>query len=206
MKQKHFIDSHKGATGLFVLFLMWYFEQWQNSTAWIYMAMHGGYGLLWVLKSRYFPDRSWEKPCGLAYGFVIWGALSLYWVTPYLIMQQEQASSPFYVSACLLLFIIGIFYHFAADMQKYVQLKLQPGKLITSELFRNCRNPNYFGELLIYLGFNLLAMHWLPLVFLACFISFVWIPNMIKKDRSLSRYPEFQEYKSRSSLFWPLKF
>jgi len=27
---------------------------------------------LWVLKSRIFPDSSWEEKTGLAYGLVIW--------------------------------------------------------------------------------------------------------------------------------------
>ena len=43
MKQKHFIDTHKGATAPMVLLLIWYFSQWENTTAWIYLAIHGSY-------------------------------------------------------------------------------------------------------------------------------------------------------------------
>ena len=57
MKQKHFIDSHKGATAPAVLLLIWYFGQWENATAWIYLAIHGTYGIMWVLKSTIFPDK-----------------------------------------------------------------------------------------------------------------------------------------------------
>ena len=32
----------------------------------------------------------------------------------------------------------------------------------------------------------------------------VWIPNIIKKDKSLSRYENFEDYKNRSNIFWPL--
>ena len=62
---------------------------------------------------------------------------------------------------------------------------------------------NYFGELLIYLGFGLLAMHWLPVLVLGLFVVVIWIPNMLRKDRSLSRYAEFEEYERRSKFFLP---
>jgi steroid 5-alpha reductase family enzyme len=87
-------------------------------------------------------------------------------------------------------------------MQKHVTLSLQKG-LIQDGLWSRCRNPNYFGELLIYAGFSSLAMHWAPLAALALFVGAVWIPNMRKKDRSISRHEGFAEYKKRSKLFIP---
>jgi len=60
MKQKHFINSHKGATAPAVFLLIWYFGQWENTTALIYLALHGSYGIMWVLKSAIFPDKTWE--------------------------------------------------------------------------------------------------------------------------------------------------
>ena len=59
MKQKHFIDSNKGATILAVLGMMAYYNVWENQTAWLYLATHGLYGILWVTKSLTFPDRRW---------------------------------------------------------------------------------------------------------------------------------------------------
>ena len=61
MKRKHFIDIHKGATAPIVLFLMYFYNRWENQTAWTYLALHGTYGILWTLKSRIFPDKKWEK-------------------------------------------------------------------------------------------------------------------------------------------------
>jgi steroid 5-alpha reductase family enzyme len=66
------------------------------------------------------------------------------------------------------------------------------------------RNPNYFGELLIYLGFVAIPMHWLPLTALAVMVLGYWVPNMIAKDKSLSRHPGFAAYKARSWRFIPL--
>ena len=203
MKQKHFIDSNKGATTLVVLGLMAYYGAWDNPTAWLYLAAHGTYGVLWVTKSMTFPDQSWEAKCPFWYGFVIWLSLGLYWVPPWLICAYDLRVAPSYAAACMAVYAMGIFLHFVSDMQKHMKLSLAPG-LITDGLWSRIRNPNYFGELLIYGGFSALAMHWAPFVVLALFVSAVWVPNMLKKDKSLSRYPEFADWKKRSWLFIPL--
>ena len=98
-------------------------------------------------------------------------------------------------------FGLGVFLHFSSDMQKYIFLKTNPGQLITDGLFKKSRNINYVGEFFIYLSFALLSMHWLTILILVVFVGIVWVPNMIKKDRSLSRYSEFKNYKSNSRLF-----
>ena len=207
MKQRYFIDSHKAATGLFVLLLMALFNQWQNPTAWIYLALHGTYGILWVLKSRIFPDKTWEARTSLVRGVLIyWGGLTLYWIAPYLLTARSVQAAPWYLGMCVSLYGFGVFFHYASDMQKYTALQLQPGRLVTGGLLARSRNMNYFGELLIYLSFALLAMHWLPLVILALFVAVYWLPNMRRKDHSLSRYPEFAAYRRHSKLFIPFIF
>jgi hypothetical protein len=202
VKQKHFIDSHKGATFLAVLAMMAAYDQWENPTAWVYLALHGSYGLLWVLKSHYFGDRRWEQRTGLGYGLVIWAGLSLYWIAPWLITSRGTQVPPWALGLSVALYAFGVFMHFAADMQKHTTLKHGPG-LIQDGLFALSRNPNYFGELLIYTGFGLLAWHWLPLAVIGLFIAVIWLPNMRRKDRSLARYPEFEAYRRRTKLFVP---
>jgi len=209
MKQKHFIDIHKGLNSLFILFLMYYFDSWADIDAWIYLALHGTYGYLWILKSKIFPDKQWENKTSIGYGLVICASLSLYWISPYIIITGNHmipftiASSPVYIFFCISLFILGVFLHFTSDMQKYISLKLNPGNLIQDGMFQKVRNANYLGELLIYLGFILLARDWAPIIALFLFIAIIWIPNMIKKDKSLSRYPEFKNYKKKSYKFIP---
>ena len=200
MKQKQFIDSHKGVTFLVILLLIFWFDRWQNTTAWVYLA------LLWVIKSAIFPDRAWEKPAGIPYGLVIWGGLTLYWAGGWLITSRNTEAPPWLLATCISLYVLGVFLHFTADMQKHVSLQLKPGELIEDGLFAYSRNINYFGELLIYLGFGLLARHWLPLLVIALFVIFVWWPNMRRKDNSLSRYQRFASYKKRTRMFIPFLF
>ena len=108
-----------------------------------------------------------------------------------------------YIGICVAIFAMGVFFHYTADMQKYSYMKLKPGKLITDGMMCHCRNTNYFGELLIYLSFALLSYHWIPILILSAFMIIVWFPNMRRKDKSLSRYTEYEEYKKRTSVLIP---
>ena len=203
MKQKFYIDTHKGLTSIYVLSLIFLFSAWDNTNIFIYLALHGSYGILWILKSYIYPDRQWESTCSIWYGLFIWMGLSLYWISPYIIITQNINPPNWYLAVCIMIYIIGIFLHFTSDMQKFTQLKYKPNMLIKNIMFSRIRNMNYLGELLIYLGFSLLAMHWIPILVLFIFIIIIWIPNMIKKDKSLSRYNDFDDYKKKSYSFLP---
>ena len=203
MKQKHFIDTHKGLTGPFILLLIYYFNQWENINAWVYLALHGSYGIMWVLKSLIFPDKTWESKCSIFHGLYMWAGLTLYWVSPWLITSGSVSSTPIFIGCSISLFSIGVFFHFASDMQKHVHLKLKPGSLIQDGLMSKCRNMNYFGELLIYVSFAMLSHHWIPFAILASFIVIIWLPNMYRKDRSLSRHEGYVEYRKRTSFLIP---
>ncbi len=209
MRHKFYIDLHKGLTFFFILFLIQYFNQWMNYTIMTYLAIHGSYGFMWIIKSKIFPDKSWDKKVSIAYGLYTWGGLSLYWVSPLIIVTGYFNNgisievSPILLASSILLFSFGVFLHFTSDMQKYSILNIKNNILIDDGLFKNCRNINYFGEFLIYSSFSMLSCHWLPFVILGLFLAIVWIPNMYKKDKSLSRFNDFNEYKINSKLFIP---
>jgi steroid 5-alpha reductase family enzyme len=205
-KQKYIIDFAKGVTWLLVLSLIFCLNQEQNMTAWIYFCLHGSYGLMWVAKSYIFPDKTWESKVGIPYAFLIFFGLVLYWAPAFIItLAGHEASLPI-ITAAIFTFSIGVFYHFASDMQKYIFLKNNSG-LITDGFWKQCRHPNYFGELLIYLSFVLLVIEtslwWLPATILVLFIVAVWIPNMIKIDKSLSRFDEHKSYKEKTAFIVP---
>lgn len=203
LPHKFFIDTHKGSNALAILALMAHFDAWHNETAWVYLALHGTYGALWITKSRVFPDKQWEQPVPWSTGLATWAFLSLYWVAPYLITSRDLHAQPWLLGLCVALWGVGIFLHFASDMQKHMHLQLAPGTLLTTGLWGRCRNPNYLGEFLVYLPFCLLGMHWATMVVLGLAVFAIWLPNMIKKDRSLARYPGFAAWRERSWLFVP---
>ncbi|MFH2104087.1 MAG: DUF1295 domain-containing protein [Chloroflexota bacterium] len=206
MKLKHFIDTNKGVTFLVILGLIAAYQQWDNPAAWVYLGLHGTYGVLWVLKSRVFPDASWERKVPAWFGVVAWAALMLYWIPAYLLTSSGVQSPAWVLGLAVSLNSLGIFFHFAADMQKHTALKLQPGRLITDGMMALSRNSNYFGELLIYLSFAVLAMTWVAFLPLAAFVVFYWVPNMVRKDRALAELPGFEEYKQKTKAFFPYLF
>lgn len=103
------------------------------------------------------------------------------------------------------MYAIGLALMLTSDAQKYYTLKLQKG-LITTGLFRLIRHPNYLGEMLIYGSFALVTWHWIPWAILV----WVWLGffsvNVIMKERSMSRYPEWADYKKRSWYLIPYIF
>ena len=201
LRIRHFIDSYKLFTAILIVYLMIHFERWENRTLWIYFSTHGIYCLLWLHKSMSFGDKSWEEPAGPE-GLMVWIILSPFWISPWYIASTNYEAPAWLLGLAVATYVVGMFYHFVSDMQKTTTLGLRKG-LITTGLWARTRNPNYFGEFLTYLGFSLLACHWITFIGFAFVIFVVWVPNMKKKDASLSRYPEFEEYKKRSGIFFP---
>ncbi len=196
--QRVLIDAFKLASGPVAIALIAGFGRWDNPTAWLYAGLHGSYGVLWALKSRVFPDRAWEVPLRPGRALVLTVGLVGYWIAPLLLVAGDVRLAGPWLAAASAVFALGVFLHFAADMQKHVALALQPEHLITDGLFGWLRNPNYLGELLIYASFALLAWHPVPFAVLAIVVAVEWIPNIRRKDRSLSRYPEFEAYRERT--------
>ncbi len=201
MKIKHAINLHKGLTLVVVLGMMFAYQNFSIG-AWIYLALHGTYGILWLLKDRIYPDKQWEAEVSISLGISAFVGLFLYWIAPFLLISSNSVPSLPLVAGAIAINIMGVFLHYTSDAQKYYTLKYQPG-LITEGFFARCRNTNYLGELLIYASFAMLAQHWLPFVILGFFVGTVFVPNMLKKDKSLSRYPEFAAYKARTGLIFP---
>jgi len=56
---RYIINSFKGLTFAFLLILMTYFNNFSKST-YVYFALHGSYGVLWVVKDLVYPDKSWQ--------------------------------------------------------------------------------------------------------------------------------------------------
>jgi protein-S-isoprenylcysteine O-methyltransferase Ste14 len=195
-----------GTFPLLAVLIAWYHNT--TTAAWIYLAMHGSYGLVWFIKDMAFPDPAWQDRITIGGGtnaFI--GVLGWYWVFGWLLISgTSQPAYPLpdyaWFCLCISLCFVGCAIMIAADAQKYFTLRLQRG-LITDGMFRYIRHPNYLGEMMIYGSFALMVWHWLPAVVLA----WVWIGlfavNMILKEASMSRYPGWPDYKRRSWWLLP---
>jgi protein-S-isoprenylcysteine O-methyltransferase Ste14 len=205
LKMAWVINLQKGGTLLFVLGLMAAYGNF-SPTAWAYAALHGSYGLCWLLKDRVFPDPQWDQRVTFGSALNAWLlVLGPYWIAPWLIVSRHIEASPGLIAFATLLYVLGVVVMMGSDAQKYFVLRAKKG-LVTDGFFARVRHPNYLGEMMLYGSFALLAQHWAPFMVLAWVWGGVFFPNMLRKEASMSRYPEWAAYKARTGLLLPRLF
>jgi len=201
------INFQKAGTFVWVAWLMWFYQNF-NTAAFVYLSLHGSYGFVWLLKDLNFPDAGWQKKVTIGGGLVaFFGVLFWYWVLAWLLISQPQTpdyplADNIWFAFCITLCVLGCVIMIAADAQKYYTLKYHKG-LIDDGIHSHIRHPNYLGEIMIYSAFGLLAWHWLAAVILLSVWLLVFLPNMVAKERSLSRYPGWEKYKKKSGWLLP---
>ena len=111
----------------------------------------------------------------------------------------------------LVIWLYGFGFESVGDFQllKFIRNPVNRGKLMTSGLWRYTRHPNYFGEVTLWWGIWLMTLAieggWLtiigPLTITFLILKVSGIPMLEKpyEDRA-----DFQEYKRRTSPFFPL--
>lgn len=205
------INLQKAGSFPFFAFLIWFHADTTpaatSTAAWLYLALHGSYGLVWLAKDLKFPDASWQGRATIASSVV--GALGLagYWLAGWLLISGRSSMNyplpdAMWFCLCTSMCVLGCAIMVAADVQKFCTLKWHPG-LITDGMFSRIRHPNYLGEMMIYAAFALLAWHWLPWLVLAYFWGFLFSTNMAMKEASMSRYPEWAAYRKRTWWLLP---
>ena len=204
------INFQKTGTFFYILLLMNYYQNF-SLAACVYLALHGMYGFCWMLKHFAFPDRSWEKKITIGGGlmaFVL--VLGLYWVFPYLLISgilgpDQKMASLTILTAAISLHTLGVVIMMTADCQKYFTLKHHQG-LIREGLFKYIRHPNYLGEIMLYASYAMIVQHWIPWAILAWVWIGVFLVNILQKEASISRYPEWADYKKQSGMLIPKLF
>lgn len=207
------INFQKTGTFFFLGFLMWYYADSvpaaTSTAAWVYLAMHGSYGLVWIIKDITFPDPGWQPRITIGGGInAFLFVLGWYWVFGWLLISgTSQPDYPLPDNAwyclCISLCILGSVIMIAADGQKYYTLRVKRG-LITDGMHKYIRHPNYLGEMMIYGSFALMVWHWIPVLVLAWVWLGLFAVNMHMKEASMSRYPEWTDYRKRT--WWLIPF
>lgn len=152
-----------------------------------------------------FRDKNFDEKISFPFFAVVFLYVDLYWVGPYMLCKyrRDPYMENWELCACIILWGYGVFLHFASDSQKAHTLTYRGRGLITSGLFSWVRNPNYLGETLIYCAYALLCQSKVAWGILASFVLITFVPNMIKKDKSLAKYEEFEAYKKKTWVMVP---
>ena len=197
------INTQKLGTFPFTLLLMLFYGNFSKGV-WLYLALHGTYGWLWVLKDVTFPDQSFHRKVSLLANISTGTVLCLYLVLPWLSASGLGVQDPsgLRIAFSVALFAFGVSFMLVSDAQKYFTLKLKKG-LIAEGMFKYTRNPNYFGEILIYLSFAVCVGHYFAYGVLASVWGTLFMALMLQKEKSYSQKEGWKEYKARSWMLLP---
>jgi steroid 5-alpha reductase family enzyme len=111
----------------------------------------------------------------------------------------------------ILIWIVGFYFESMGDreLKEFISNPNNKGKIMQSGLWRYSRHPNYFGEVAQWWGIFIIALSVsgsfytiigpLTITFLILFVS--GVPLLEKKYEGR---PDFEEYKKRTSVFFPL--
>ncbi len=120
------INLQKAGTFPMLALMMWYYSSRTpaatSAVAWMYLALHGSYGLVWLLKDFAFPDPNWQRRATVASGLYTFAGLVLYWSFGWLLISGSVVPDyPLpekqWFALCVTLCILGCALMIAADAQ-----------------------------------------------------------------------------------------
>jgi hypothetical protein len=137
LKMNWVINFQKGGTLPFVLGLMALTDTW-TVTAWTYLALHGSYGLIWLLKDVVMPDARWQTRITLG-GALMTFALVLgpYWLAPILLVASDTQQPPWLLACATIAYALGAVLMMASDGQKHFTLQHRRGLITTGWFARD---------------------------------------------------------------------
>lgn len=143
--------------------------------------------------------------------FMLQGALLLIIATSIVAINSSTVSSFSALDTiALLLWCIGFIFESVGDWQLYAFSKKPEnnGKIMNQGLWRFTRHPNYFGEVTMWWAVWLIALP-APYGFISIIspititLLLLFISGIPMAEKQLEKFPEFEEYKKRTSAFFP---
>lgn len=171
----------------------------------IYLCLHVSYCLWWLLEQWFFPTRKeiFNEPIGVG-GFIFTLLfVGLFYALPgYLAFTNPLPISAIAIAIAIPLYIFGTLINTSADVQKLTAKQYGAG-LVQDGVWRFARNINYFGDLLRYLSFSVVAgSSWAYLV--PGTIALLYLQRISQKEQAMSgKYGEYAAYQQSSSRLIP---
>lgn len=171
----------------------------------IYLCLHLSYCLWWLLEQWIYPARRqiFSETVGVfGFGFTLLLVGVFYALPGYLAFTNPAPLSITTAAIALPLFIFGSLINTSADVQK-LAAKQWGANLIQDGIWRFSRHINYFGDLLRYLSFSVVAGSvWAYLVPGA--IALLYFQRINQKEQAMvEKYPDYAEYQQSSTRLIP---
>ena len=125
---RNIINIQKGGTLFIMLYFMYYFKN-SSTGPFIYLSLHGMYGIIWIMKDYTFGDLTFQNKYSLGVVITTTIVLLAYWYNGYALMSGVgiQSPSPERICTALLVFMIGAIFMMGGDLQKNIILKYKKG-------------------------------------------------------------------------------
>jgi steroid 5-alpha reductase family enzyme len=134
---------------------------------------------------------------------------------PSILFFISKGSFSYLMIGGFIVWACGLLIETVSDIQKYNFNKSNPGKFISIGLWKYSRHPNYFGEILCWVGIYIYVFSSLSVIgkfsslisplFISVLLIFVsGIPLLEKySDKKWGKNKEYVEYKKRTSVLIP---
>ena len=185
--------------------------------------------LIWTLRLGFFlfyrilkagEDQRFSKLKKNTFSFMVPWTLSAMWVfitsSPALIaiMSKENINVDIFLISGLCLWILGFIIENIADYQKIKFNVVNKGKFINIGLWSISRHPNYFGEIVLWLGVSIIAFPVLSGLQYVTLISPIFIYLLLtkvsginlleeKSDIKWAKDEKYQNYKDTTPVLVP---
>jgi protein-S-isoprenylcysteine O-methyltransferase Ste14 len=172
----------------------------------LYLCLHVGYCVWWLLEQWLYPQRREQifkesiDPVGLVLVILIVG---IFYALPGYFAFTNPAPLSFVTAAiALFLYIFGSLINTSADVQK-LTAKQYGATLVQDGAWRLSRNINYFGDLLRYLSFGVIAGSlWAYSV--PALVALLYIQRIQQKEQTRSAsYSGYVDYQQSSKRLIP---
>jgi steroid 5-alpha reductase family enzyme len=143
--------------------------------------------------------------------YILQGFFLFLIIQPVFLINKSSGTIGLFDAFGLMVWLIGYYFESVGDKQlkEFVSYPANKGKIMDQGLWKYTRHPNYFGEVTQWWGIFIIALSIpygiftiigsLTITFLILFVS--GVPLLEKK---YAGRPDFEEYKKRTSVFFPL--
>ncbi len=172
----------------------------------VYLSLHISYCLWWLLEQWCFPERArqlFTERVGPGRFLLALLFIGVLYSLPGVLAFLNPAPIGFgTVALALGLFIFGSLINASADVQKMTAKAMGAG-LVADGIWRRVRHVNYFGDLLRYLSFAVLAgSGWAYLV--PGLVLLLYLQRIAMKEKQMQvKYSEFSAWQQRSVRLLP---
>ncbi len=167
-------------------------------------------------KGEDFRYKTWRESWGKTFFvrsyfqvFILQGFLLFIISLPIIFVNKENTAFSVFDILGITIWIIGFLFETIGDYQ-LLQFTKDPenkGKIIKNGLWKFTRHPNYFGEVVLWLGIFCFALpfgYWTILSPITITVLILYVSGVPMLEKKYENNAEFIEYKKRTSAFFPM--